>query len=69
MSEEIVELLVNAGFDAPALPERGQGEPLSIHELVDFPAPRNPGWLTTTKDRITLYRGLYNLKRWLRQTT
>jgi hypothetical protein len=43
MSEEAVELLANAGFDTPALPDRGQGEPLFIHELIVFPAPRNPG--------------------------
>jgi hypothetical protein len=38
MSEEAVAVLAAAGFEATALPERGQGEPLFIHELIVFPA-------------------------------
>jgi hypothetical protein len=63
LSPAALDVLADARFDAPALPALGQVGPLFIHELVDFPAPQ-PGWFTTTKERITLYRRLYNLKRW-----
>jgi hypothetical protein len=60
--------LVQAGFDAADLHALARSLPVFIHELVDSPAPRNPGGLTT-KERITLYRGLYNIKRWTNNLT
>jgi hypothetical protein len=40
--------LVQAGYDAPALPAPGQGEPLFIHDLVHFPTPP---WRADNHDR------------------
>jgi hypothetical protein len=43
LSPAAFDALVDADFDAPALPARGQHEPLFIHDLVVPPVLRNPG--------------------------
>jgi hypothetical protein len=39
-----------------------------VENLVTFPELKRRGWLTSSKERITLWRGLYNLKRWTART-